>query len=128
MQVADTVDPLAELTQVEVPRSDEAIAVLAAFYELETGAELPPIRVTWVAERIPFGDTSVIGLHRGCDDIWVTWWEGPRLSKLALAHEVGHCARATVEGSGDGQHADPLWWASDGIAERARRELARASL
>lgn len=124
-------NPLHELEQVFPPSAGEALVLLRAFYEQTIGSELPAIHVTFVRERIPFGDTTVIGLHYGCGDIWVTWWPelGTDLHDTALAHEVAHCARLTAEGSGDGAHADDLWWARPGgIAEDGREVLRAAAL
>ncbi len=123
-------DPLAALTVVDPPRAAEAVTIALAAYEHEIGVHLPPVHVTFVTERIPYEDTTVIGLHRGCDDIWVTWWEGPAFSRLGLAHEIGHCVRATIGLPSDPMHEDATWWAKDenGVVGRVNRQLAGAGL
>lgn len=114
------------------PGGDDAIAVVKAFYEAELGEELPEITVRWTSERIPLdaaGTTTVIGVHYRCSDIRITWWEavGTDFRKIAVAHEIAHCARNTVEGSGDGAHTDPLWWDRDtGLVRLANIELGLA--
>lgn len=121
-------DPLELLERVDPPRGDDAIAIVVAFYEHELGITMPPIGVRWVTERIPFGAGSVIGLHRGCGDIWITWWN-IRYAQMALAHEIGHCARVTAGLPSDPNHLDADWWARDsGVVYRANRALAGAGL
>lgn len=128
--VDSAVDPLESLTQIEPPRAAEALTVAVTAFEAEVGAPMPTVHVTWVAERIPYEGTTVIGLHRNCEDIWLTWWDGPRFSRLALAHEIGHCARAARGLDTDPGHADAAWWAKDGagVVDRVNRQLAGAGL
>jgi len=123
-------DPLDALTVVEPARAGEAQAIAVAGFELELGIAMPEVAVTWVAERIPYRDATVIGLHRGCDDIWLTWWEGPAFSRLALAHELGHCARVASGIESDQGHVDAAWWAKDGagVVDRVNRRLVAAGL
>jgi hypothetical protein len=125
---ASSGDPLMALTPASPDRADDAVALAVASYEREIGVTMPPVVVHWVVERIPLRGATVIGLHRACDDIWVTWWEGPALSRLAMVHEVGHCARVAAGLPSDPEHEDAAWWAKDetGVVERVRRQLAGA--
>jgi hypothetical protein len=96
------------------PGARDAIeAALDAFAEIVGSDPDLGVVVHWTDERIPYGDGSVIGLHRGCGDIWVTWWEGADFSRIALPHELGHCVRRSIHGDSDGAHSDTGWWESN---------------
>jgi len=121
-------DPLDDLADADQPaRADDAIAIAVAFYEQETGVQLPDVRVRWVAPRIPCGAGVCVGLTRSCDDILITWTGKLTLSQVPLAHEIAHCALLATNGDGDPQHVGS-WWQPGGAVDRAYAALVAAGL
>jgi hypothetical protein len=107
------------------PGADMATSIVKAFYEARLMVTLPELGARWTDERIAVGDTTVIGLSYGCGDIRVTWTPtiAERFHLIALAHEIGHCARGIAIDDSDGSHSDPAWWGSSGLVSQANADL-----
>lgn len=113
--------------EIEPPPAAALATELAVrFYAGQLGVE-PPRHMTvhWTSEQIRHGDQLVSGLCGSCDAI-IVWLHGPAdevlLSRTFLAHEIAHCMGA------DAEHQDPVWWAADGLNNRAHDELSAAGL
>jgi hypothetical protein len=112
------------------PPAGASTAVAAAVESLRSqGYQVDDVEVHWSAEPIDLGDgTTAIGAHWGCGEIWITWWPGPKLSDLALAHEIAHCARTSSGMSSDRDHVDASWWARGGVVSRVQGAIAAVGL
>lgn len=105
--------------------ADEAIAIIEGVYRDDTGVEIAPV-VHWTDTLIPCGAVLCGGLSYGCADVWVADRLGTLGIPMALAHELGHCARGTLTGDSDGGHLDGTWWSDTGLVEQAHAAVRRA--
>ena len=103
-----------------------ALAIARGFFAAQTGAD-PGVAIHWTAERIAIDGELLEGAAFGCD-LWVHVDPGAAFIPLAMSHELGHCFRGVVESDGDPAHADPLWWGSGGLVDRAHLAVRSAGL
>lgn len=117
------------VTEIAPPgHADDAIAIIEQSFETDTGVELAgvAVHVRWSSTLLACGDTECGGLSYGCGDIWVVDRPGTMGIPMALAHELGHCARGVLTGDSDGGHTDAAWWSDTGYVEHAHQAVRAA--
>lgn len=115
-------------TEIDPPAgAAEALELVAELYALERG-EHREVVVRW--SSTPIAGHLGLGLH--CGELWVWTEPGRAIAETAFAHEIAHCYAGDMDesscGYNDDSHADPVWWASDGLAMQGAELLREAGL